>query len=347
MIGAAVCVVVAVAITADLGGVRGPEPAAYLFAVCLGALMLVRRRFPVLALVATAAGLLAYYWVGFPPIGLALPVAAALYSAAEAGRLRIAILTAAALVLISTGFRAAQGENPAYLFGFELASTVAIMVAAIALGDSVRGRRLLRAEREAEARRRVEAERLRIARDLHDVLAHTLAVVSVQSAVASEAVHDDPAATDAALTTIRAATDEAFRELHATLDALRPDAAPTGSVRDLDALVAATGHSGLPVDVRVEGDPVPLPVVVDTTAYRIVREALTNTLRHAHARRAEVLVSYGPDRLGLTISDDGRGGEPTPGRGITGMRERATLLGGKVAVGPRPGGFAVTAELPL
>jgi signal transduction histidine kinase len=367
-LGVTVSVAVAVAIAMDIGGDRSPDFVAYLFAVGLGALMFVRRRFPVPALVATAAGLLAYYAAGYPAIGLALPVAAALYSAAEAGKLAAAAAAATGLVLVSTTFRLREGDDPAYLLGFELASTVGLMVAAIALGAAVRATRLLRAEqrrtarqaaaeREWEARRRVEEERLRIARDLHDVLGHTIAVVSVQADVAAEALDDDPAAARAALAAIRFAGDEAVREVRTTLGLLRNpadvgDRAPTGSLRHLDPLVAATAESGLAVDLRTEGEPVGLPVVVDTTAYRIVQESLTNCLRHARASKAEVRLRYEPDRLDISIADDGRGialpEDRHIGRGIDGMRERATLLGGNVVVSSRPGaGFRVDASLPL
>ncbi|NKQ53963.1 sensor histidine kinase [Amycolatopsis sp. K13G38] len=346
----------------DLGGARGPDAVAYVFALCLGALMFVRRRFPVLALAATAAGLLAYYAAGYPPVGLALPVAAALYSAAEAGKLAFSAGVAAALVAISTTFRLVQGEDPGYLLGFELASTVGLMLGAIALGATVRATRLLRAEqrrteeravadREREAERRVGQERLRIARDLHDALGHTIAVVAVQTSVATEALDDDPAAARAALTTIRAASDEAVRELRTTLGLLT-DAegrGPAGSLRNLGALVAATADTGLRVDMRTEGEPVLLPVVVDTTAYRIVQEALTNCLRHARAQRAEVLLRYESGRLEVSVTDDGAGAaSPRPGRGLAGMRERAALLGGRVEIGSRPGaGFRVSASLPV
>jgi signal transduction histidine kinase len=371
-IGLGTSLVVTVAIAMDLGGARSPDFLAYLFAVCLGALMFVRRHFPVLALVATAAGLLAYYAAGYPAIGLALPVAAALYSAAEAGKLLISAVTGAALIAVSTFFRLREGESLAYLLGFELASTAGLMFAAIALGAAVRATRLLRAEqlrtarqaaaeREAEARRRVQDERLRIARDLHDVIGHTIALVAVQADVAEEALDDDPGTVRAALKTIRSAGEEAIHELRGTLGLLRspgePEVrAPTGTLRNLGSLLAATRESGLAVELRAEGEPVPLPAVVDTTAYRIVQEALTNTLRHAEASRAEVELRYERGGLGIRVTDDGRGAgrrDDDPGGGsgfgIEGMRERAALLGGRVDVAEAPenGGFVVEAWLPV
>jgi signal transduction histidine kinase len=359
--GVTTSLLVAVTIAMDFGGDRGPDLMAYLFAGCLGALMFVRRRYPVLALTATAVGLLAYYAAGYPAIGLALPVAAALYSAAEAGRLAVAGATAAGLIVVSTYFRLRDGESADYLIGFELASTVGLMLSAIALGASVRATRLLRAEkrrterqaaaeREWEAARRVEEERLRIARDLHDALGHTIAVISVQTSVATEALDDDPAEVRSALATIRLAGDEAVRELRTTLGLLTPDRSrsPVGSLRHLDTLVAATAESGLLVHLRTSGTPGPLPMVVDTAAYRIVQESLTNCLRHARATTAEVLLRYEPDHLDVSVADDGVGATVTEGRGLTGMRQRAALLGGTVAVSSRPGaGFRVDASLPV
>lgn len=367
-LAAAVMAAVAAAIAADLGPGRRPDLIAYLFAIGLGLLMLVRRRYPGLALIATAAGLLGYYVAGYPPVGLAVPVAAALYSAAERGRLWLAIGVAAALIVISFAYRLAVGQSPAYLFGYELWTTVALMAAATALGDSARGRSLLRAEaerrqrdaadqREREAAKRVEAERLRIARDVHDVLAHTVVVVSLQADVAVEAMADDPTAARRALTTIRAAASMANRQLRATVGLLqRPGdeepRVPIGGLSDLDRLVGATAGGGPRVERRVEGEPAQLPVEVDTTAYRIIQESLANALRHAGATLVTILLRYGPDRLDIEVSDDGRGARGVrhrecDGGGLAGMRERAALLGGTLSAENRPeGGFCVRAFLP-
>jgi signal transduction histidine kinase len=365
LLGVAVTTVVAVAITADIAGSRPPDVAAYVFAAGLGVLMLARRDFPVPVLALTAVGIVGYHLVDYPPVGLALPAAAALYSTAERDKLWWAIGIGGALLLTSVVGRLREGDDPSYLLGYELASTVMIMAAAIALGDNVRVRRLWRTEqsrreelaeveREREAARRIESERVRIARELHDVLAHTVAVVSMQADVATEALEDDPGATRDALRTIRTASSDAMRELRSMLGVLRnaPDAnslEPAGSLRNLPKLAELVSESGLPVSVRVEGDPVPVSGLVDTTAYRIVQEALTNALRHAQASRVDVLVAYQPEQLEIGVVDDGRGGDVTSGgQGLVGMRERATLLGGTVSAGNAPaGGFAVNATLPL
>lgn len=368
ILGAAVFVVVAVAIAADVGGARAPDYVAYLFAVCLGALMLVRRRYPVLALMATAAGLLAYYTAEYPPIGLAVPVVAALYSAAEAGKIWWAGGTAGALVLISTFFRLDEGVDPGYLLGYESPTNVGLMAVAIALGDGVRVRRALKSEqeervrraeleREREAERRVREERLRIARDLHDVLAHTVTVVTLQADVAAEALDDDPDVARTALGAIREASDGAVKELRATIRVLRDDddddaesRAPVGRLEQLDALVETTRRSGLSVEVWIIGEPVPVPFVIDTAAYRIVQESLTNALRHADASRVALSVRYEPSSIVLSVEDDGRGLSASigSGSGIPGMRERVQIVGGRIEIVSQPGaGVRVEATLPL
>ncbi|MEU6076856.1 histidine kinase [Micromonospora sp. NPDC047074] len=366
LVGAAVSIVVSAAITANLGGDRGRDLPAYLFALGLGALTLARRRAPVAVLLASAAGLVAYYMADYPPVGLALPLAAALYSAAEAGRLRWAVLVGLGLLVVSTAFRTAQGESVAYLVGFELASSVATMAAAIALGDGVRSRRLRRREQRwrlrqmerdhaREATRRVEEERLRIARDLHDVIAHHISVISLHAGVADEALDDDPPAARAALGHVRAATTEVARELRTTLGLLRDPTGtdprqPVAGLAGLDALVAGARSTGLRIAVHRRGELTGLPAAVDSTAYRLIQEALTNALRHADATTVEIDLVRDSRAVGLAVRDDGRGQrEDVPrGHGLGGMRERTALLGGTVTAGNRTGGgFEVRAELPL
>jgi signal transduction histidine kinase len=365
-LAAVVTLVVAVAITANLGGDRGPDIPAYMFAIGLGLVMLVRRQYPALALITTSVGILGYHAAGYPPVGLAVPVAAALYSAAEQGKARLAVGAAVGLLAVSNFFRLRDGEDLGYLIGYELAWTVALMAAAIALGDGARNRRRWQAEqrererrllreREREAAIRGEQERLAIARDLHDVLAQAMTVISLQSDVAREALDDaDTPAARAALATIRAATGEATSELRSTVALLRRPAdgtsrVPTGSIQHLDRLVRAMGDSGLAVIVRREGAPRPVPAVVDTTAYRIVQESLTNALRHAGASRVDVVLHYRDDRLDIEVTDDGRGrGGGGDGHGLAGMRERAELIGGMLTTsGVGDSGFKVSVSLPI
>ena len=352
-------------IAADLpGGSRPPGPAAYAFAVAVGALLLLRRRHPVVVLLVTTAGLIVYHALGFPPIGLAVPAAAAFYSAVEAGRAGWAVSTAVALVGLATTYRLVEGDDPGIVVGYELVANAALLAAVIALGEMVRSRRgwhaelrrrvrLAEAEREAEGAHRIEQERVRIARELHDVMAHTLTVVAIHADVAIESVRDDPGAADAAARTIRTASKQALGELRGTVGVLRGPAAlpawtPAAGLDDLDRIVESAACAGLNVDVERCGTPVGLPAMVDITAHRIVQESITNVLRHAQATRATVAVGHQPGVLTIRVSDDGRGGADAGGGfGIRGMRERVSLLGGALSAGPGAnGGFVVEAMLP-
>lgn len=370
LLAAGTFAVMTAAMTANVGQERQPDALAYVWALGLGALMFVRRQHAVLALVVTAVGIIGYHAAGYPAVGIAVPVAAALFSAAEAGAVRIAVAASAALLAVATGYRVYDGQDLAYLFGFDLPLTASVMGAAIALGDGAASRRLLRHEQEQRLReaevvhrreltQRVEQERLALARDLHDVLAHTVAVISVQSDVAAEAcANDDREAAAAALRTIRSVSGQAMHDLRSTVELLR---APTGEaprdpvsgLDDLPLLATAAQASGLQVSVAVEGEPRPIPPSVDTTAYRILQEALTNTIRHAKASTADVRISYRPDALSIEVSDDGRS-QPVPptrghGHGLRGMRERVAVIGGNFEAGAAPdgAGFRVSARLPI
>ncbi|MFC9088853.1 sensor histidine kinase [Nocardiopsis dassonvillei] len=366
LFGFAVFAVVAIAVASDVSD-TGNLPLGYGVAGVLGALMLVRRRWPVAVLAATSVLVVANYVLQLPVIGLAVPVAAALYSAAEAGRTLWSVGLAAALVLVSTFTRLQQGQDPAYLLGYELPTTVAVMGAATALGhvqwqrrraerQRVRIEVLDRQARESEAAERLALERTRIARDLHDAVGHHLSVVSLHAAVAAEALEDDPADVPVAraeLDHVARASRAGLSELRATVRALR-EADPGGdrvsSLARLDELVATVRAAG--VDVEVTGVPAPgeVPGMVDATAYRIVQEALTNTLRHARAPRARVAFSRRDGMLDVTVTDEGTAAPAASpgGSGLAGMRERVRLVGGSVEAAPRPcGGFGVRALLPL
>jgi len=362
--------VIAVAITAELGTPqdRPADVVAFLIAAGLGALMLARRHAPVVVLVATGVGLLAYYAAQYPPVGLALPVAAALYSAAEAGRLWWSVAVAGALVLVSLVARSAQGEDLAFLLGYEMATTAALMAAAIALGYAVaagRARRaaerrrleLVRDEQRRLAAARLQDQRVQIARELHDVLAHTATVISVHADVADEALDDDPAAARTSVQAIRAASQDALRQLRDTVKVLReqerPEAhLPERGLAELPTLVADMAESGLVVDLREPEAPPTPGSAVDTAAYRIIQESLTNVLRHSRATRASVTITCANDVLGVTVHDPGpapvdAGGQQGSGHGLDGIRERVRSLGGGVEIGPDDGGFTVRANLPL
>jgi signal transduction histidine kinase len=254
----------------------------------------------------------------------------------------------------------------------------AIFAAVVLLGEVVRTRRALLEEarlraaaqeqaREREIRERVAAERLGIARELHDVLAHTLSVVAVQAGVALDGDGDGDGRQEETRTApqaIRSASRSAMAELRATVAVLRTGAGesdravatrlPTPTLDQLDDLVGAAAQAGLDVDVDVDPAVEDLPPMVGVTAFRIVQESLTNVIRHAQSRRVTVPVLRGSDELLVQVRDDGRGRHqdatthPKEGFGITGMVERATAIGGTVEVGPAaPHGFQVTARLPV
>lgn len=216
--------------------------------------------------------------------------------------------------------------------------------------------RQLEREREENARRAVLDERVRIARELHDVVAHHVSLMGVQAGAARRVFHRQPEKAEEVLGTIEATGREAVQELHRLLGFLRREEedglAPQPSMRHLESLVAQMREAGLPVALTVEGEPRPLPPGVDLSAYRIVQEALTNTLKHAGPATAAVNVRYGAKNLEIEVSDDGQttavGAAPVAGNGMIGMRERVGLLGGSLQIDRLAGaGFRVRARLPL
>jgi signal transduction histidine kinase len=241
------------------------------------------------------------------------------------------------------------------------------------LGDSMRYRRAyyasledraarLERERDTQARIAAVAERARIARELHDVIAHNVSVMVVQADGASYALGADPDRAREALAAISATGRQALAEMRRLLGVLRreedgagSERAPQPGIGELGELLDQARGAGLPASFTVEGDPQPLPGGVALAAYRIVQESLTNTRKHAGpAASVSVVLRYSPDAVVLTISDDGwgdlGGAAPpgAPGHGLTGMRERVAVYGGSVTAGPRPGGgFEVMATLPL
>ena len=213
----------------------------------------------------------------------------------------------------------------------------------------------LEREREEKARAAVAEERVRIARELHDIVAHAISVIVLQARGGRRSLATDPGETREALDMIEATGSEALAEMRRLLGMLRSDdeeiaLAPQPSLRYLDALAAQVREAGLPVDLFVEGEPTELPPGVDLSAYRIVQEALTNALKHAGPATARVVVRYRENDLELEIADTGAGASASDGEGhgLAGMRERVSLYGGKIEAGPRDGGgFAVRARLPL
>jgi signal transduction histidine kinase len=231
----------------------------------------------------------------------------------------------------------------------------AISLVAFVIGDFVRSRRrfvlelVARHEREREAA--AEAERLRIARELHDVVAHNVSVMAIQAG-AARVSGSSPAETLQSIETTARAT---LAELNRLLGVLRknPDAplSPQPGLRQLEALLKPARDAGMEVSFRLEGAARQLSPALELSAYRIVQEAITNVLKHAHASRVEVKVEYEPDALALAITDNGVGqderSDASAGHGLIGMRERVELFAGELATGPSPlGGFTVRARLP-
>ncbi|MEM9201447.1 MAG: sensor histidine kinase [Actinomycetota bacterium] len=235
------------------------------------------------------------------------------------------------------------------------------------LGDNLRTRRAYthelernaahaEAQRLAEARHAVADERTRIARELHDVVAHSMSVMVVQAGAARRVIATNPAQAADALAAIEATGRESLDEMRRILGVLRSDdeqleLAPAPSIDDFGRLVDHCEQAGLPVELMIEGDPVALPASLELSAYRIVQESLTNTLKHAGPARATIALTYGEDELRVRVHDDGRGAAATTtgaGQGLVGMRERVEAFGGSLAAGPKAGGgYAVTAVLPI
>ncbi len=249
----------------------------------------------------------------------------------------------------------------------ETARIMATLAFAASLGDATRARRAYIAEveqraldaehtREEEARRRVEEERLRIGRELHDITAHSLSLIAVQAGAGERIVRTDPAAAGEAFGAIRLVSKSALDELRAMLGVLRGDddsapLAPAGRLSRLSELVGSVKAAGIEVALDTDGDLSGVPAFVDVSAYRIVQEALTNVVRHANAARVTVSLAASPSELTLEVIDDGRGiggfGVPAEGHGISGMRERVAALGGTFEAGAGlDGGFRIAARLP-
>jgi signal transduction histidine kinase len=214
-----------------------------------------------------------------------------------------------------------------------------------------------RAEREREERARlaVSDERARIARELHDVVGHSVSVMTVQASAVRRLLEPDQERERAALLVVEQTGREALAEMRRMVGVLRrpeeaPALAPQPSLEQLERLVEQAREAGLPVELRIEGAPKQLPTGVDLTAYRLVQEGLTNALKHARAQRAEVVVRYSDGHVELTVSDDGPGGGDGDkgGHGLVGMRERVSVYGGELEAGPRPeGGYRLRARLPV
>ena len=344
------------------GGHHLPDtPTPALLLVALACLVLGwRHRWPVPVLAVSVAAATIYTLLGYVNGAVLVAPMIALYTVAtESGVRRAVMYGIATLVVLGLASIAVNPLGP-FGGGVEILPfmTAVVVVAGIAVANRRAYVASIQDRAEQDARRRIDDERLRIARELHDVVAHTMATINVQAGVAAHVLPTQPEAAADALQVIKTASKEGLRELRAILNVLRQadDADPTQpapGTSQLDALVAGARQAGLETTFTVTGEPVPLPAAVDLAAYRIVQESLTNAIRHAGPATAAVSLGYRDGELLVEVTDTGRGpqlGAPRTGagHGLAGMRERAFAVGGTVQTGPGPGGgFRVAARLPL
>jgi signal transduction histidine kinase len=365
-------VIVVVGAIAIAGAAARAQPADRPYAIALAvaavATLLFRRRAPALTLAVSGGLVLALFALDRTAATLAVVApAAALYSLALVrGRAHIVIGTfaAAAAVVVADVFVA--GGHP-HTLTLQTISHAALVAVPVLAAEALRNHRanlwLLRERaevaertREEEAQRRVEQERLRIARELHDVVAHTLTTINVQAGVAKYLLERQPRHAEGALATIESASHDALQELRTILGVLRePDGgeaplAPTPGLEALPALIAQARNGGGSLNLTIEGkQPEPLPEALQLAAYRIVQESLTNWRRHATGTAAAVTLTYSNDHLAVTIENptiNGHRGDTVEGAGIAGMRERASAVGGNLRTTQTDGRFRVDANLP-
>lgn len=332
--------------------------AAIPLAVCEALPLLWRRRQPVVVAAfvtgVTLVSIALDVWAIPLPLGVALYTLMAVRTERRERAIGVLAIVAVAIAVLAAG-------------GLEFgaaAARVVFLIAAALLGDSIGSRRAyireieekaerLEREQEIEVRRAAAEEQARIARELHDVVAHALSVIVVQAGAADDAFERD---LDAARSSIRAVDESArsaLADLRRVLGILQldgPDYEPQAGLERLDGLVESVRATGLAVSLEVEGPRRPLPASVEMSAYRIVQEALTNSLKHAQAEHVRVRIRYG-ETLEVDVRDDGRAatnGAAAAGRGLIGMRERVTLLGGTLTAGPDlAGGYRVRADIPI
>ncbi|WP_432126552.1 sensor histidine kinase [Streptomyces sp. bgisy082] len=342
------------------------DPVAYALVVVVNLPAVVRTRFPVAVFALAQGGFTVYAALGYWPVVNSLATLLATYTLASERPARISVPGAAVTGLTWLGAGLLDEVSGADHGSLTAAAGQAVVFPAVLWWFGALSRRAteltraLAAEQEERALREVAYERGRIARELHDVVAHHLAVISVQSGLARFVFDSDPATARTALDTIAGTGTEALDELRRMLTLLRegtdpraPDRPMPGLAR-LDELVARVGAGGTPVALTVLGVPRPIGSGADLCAYRVVQESLTNVLKHAPGATTEVVVRYGPHHLEVRITNGGGRSIPArtsvgTGHGLIGMRERAKLYGGRIDIGPRDDGdgFAVRLTLPL
>lgn len=392
MIAGVITVLVAGRSADDLAGAQPPDALAYGLLLLAAAVLTVRKVYPAPVIAVTTAVAIIYPQLGYPANGVFLiPLVIAVFSAMARGHRAPAVAGVVAYLVAFVILGVLPGE-----VGPDALLSVPVWLGATLLaGEGARNRRAFFAEahqraaeaertKEEEERRRAGEERIRIAREVHDVVSHSIAMINVQAGVAAHLLDSDPEQARTALVAIRDASRDALRDLRTTLGVLRDvdgavdDRTPTPGLARLDDLVERTRAAGLDVVVTTDGTVRPLPAGVDVAAYRIVQEAVSNVLRHAAASTVTIAIDHGADTLTVTVDDDGVGDTRPPasagtattrppeqaapasttqrvtqasmsgGNGIRGMHERAAVLGGVVETGTSPqGGFRVSARLPL
>jgi signal transduction histidine kinase len=355
--------VVQLAMTAVQGDADRPvDPYGRLLGVAVALPVLLRHRLPRTVLVVSTITLMAYYALSFPGFSPFLALAVPLYTVAEHGHLRTGFLVAAWVTVSGVAFRAVELDSMMRALPGSLTDT-ALVIGSLVLGDAVRTRRMLRRElaegvqravleAKRESERRAVAERLDIARDLHDVLAHSVAVIGVQANVASELFDTDLPRARTAVDTIRTAGEEALTDLGNTIRLLRvgSDTEPVHGLTDVPALIEKARGTGIEVELAVTGSRYDLRPSIELTAYRVIQESLTNVIRHARATRARVEIDYSAAGVDITVTDNGVGAQEPftgAGHGLHGMRERVAAVRGRFsAANGSGGGFSVAAHLP-
>ncbi|HLI42152.1 MAG TPA: sensor histidine kinase [Streptosporangiaceae bacterium] len=335
----------------------GPDLAGYLLVAAGGASLAARRRYPVAVLAVTLAAALAATSLGRSGGGW-FPLIVAFFTAVQARRRAAAVASLVIGYLVSVWPPWLIGtKGRSATFALALLCGLLALLTASELLRAAAARRLAAARiRQQELLRQAGEERMRIARDLHDVVAHNISVINVQANTALHLMDRQPERARQALTTINDVSRQALAELRSVLGVLRgaddgAPRAPAPGLGRLDALAGTMAAAGLKVEVETEGSPVRLPASVDLAAYRIIQEALTNSARHSGGTRATVRVRRRGGEVEVQVDDEGGTKPPGPagtGSGIAGMTERARALGGWLRAGPRPGGgFRVTARLPV
>jgi len=344
-----------------------PGPLAFALIGATAAFLAVRRRWPEVALAGTIAGLYAYLYLGLPEGPVYMLPAVAVFAFAFARPLKRLLIVLPALFAVNTAFQTfVLGEISDVWVNASI--TFVWLAIPAAGGRIVREARHARArEREAERERYRADERVEMAREIHDVVGHSLAVVSMNAGVALHVLEKHrlekhgaerpgaPSEVVENLQAIRDASTRALQDLRATLAPLRqgrqPELRPTGAIADIPSLVEAVRTGGLEVEYEVTGEPEAVPTNIAATTYRVVQESLTNVIRHAEASKATVRIYCDPRWVRILVEDDGRGGPidlDKIGQGVTGMMERVLTSGGVFSAAPKRdgGGFAVKADMP-